>query len=167
MPHTVSPLSTVAIQQYAERVADAHEIFPGRDKPADLDALLRRLGGRTVFSDNFSGKEALTVRGIGDFDVHLPPMTSARRDRFTIAHELGHYFLHYRQPGLDGPEKFERGERNPLETQANYFAAALLMPSSRFRRTFRRLSPDMWAIADVFGVSPRAVEVRAQSLGLS
>lgn len=167
MAHTVSRLSTAAIQQYAEKVADAHGIFPGRDQPADLKALLSKLGGRTRVSESFSANEALTVNGVGDFIVHLPPMTSTRRDRFTIAHELGHYFLHYREPGLDGTEKFERGKRNPLETQANYFAAALLMPSARFRESYRRLAGDVWAVADAFDVSPRAVEVRAQSLGLS
>ncbi len=167
MGHTTSRLSTAAIQQYAEKIADFHGIFPGADQPADLDQLLEKLGGRTRVSKNFDGTEALTVRDVGDFTVHLPPMTSTRRDRFTIAHELGHYFLHYREPGLTGPEKFWRGSRNPLETQANYFAAALLMPSTRFKEAHRRLAGDVWSLADAFDVSPRAVEVRVQSLGLS
>lgn len=162
-----SQLSTAAIQKYAEKIAEFHDIFPAEGQPADLDTLLSKLGGRTVVSENFSGIEALTVHDTGSFVVHLPPMTSARRDRFTIAHELGHYFLHYREPGHSGYATFGRGKRNPMETQANYFAAALLMPSTRFERAFRRLAGDVWALADAFEVSPRAVEVRAQSLGLS
>jgi IrrE N-terminal-like domain len=59
--------------------------------------------------------------------------------RFTVAHELGHYFL----PGH--PEKlFPRGDglhesksgfisHDPLERQADYFAGALLMPVHQFR----------------------------------
>lgn len=59
--------------------------------------------------------------------------------RFTIAHELGHYFL----PGH--PDKlFPRGDGlhesrsgfisgDPLERQADYFASALLMPAHQFR----------------------------------
>lgn len=59
--------------------------------------------------------------------------------RFTVAHELGHYFL----PGH--PEKlFPRGNGlhesksgfisgDPLERQADYFASALLMPVHQFR----------------------------------
>ena len=60
--------------------------------------------------------------------------------RFTVAHELGHYFL----PGH--PEKlFPRGDGlhesksgfisgDPLERQADCFASALLMPDVLFRR---------------------------------
>lgn len=59
--------------------------------------------------------------------------------RFTVAHELGHYFL----PGH--PDKlFPRGDglhesrsgfisHDPLERQADYFASALLMPTHQFR----------------------------------
>lgn len=93
-------------------------------------------------------------------------MTSNRRDRFTIAHELGHYFLHYLEPEVDGPRTFGRGERNRAETQANIFAAALLMPTEFFRQAHKRFGNDWWTLAEIFGVSPKAAEVRAQVLGL-
>jgi Zn-dependent peptidase ImmA (M78 family) len=52
--------------------------------------------------------------------------------RWTAAHELGHYILHphvgdrtlHRELPLDAP----RGSRPPLEREADYFAACLLMP---------------------------------------
>ncbi|PPB47324.1 ImmA/IrrE family metallo-endopeptidase [Arthrobacter agilis] len=93
-------------------------------------------------------------------------MTSNRRDRFTIAHELGHYFLHYLQPGMTTPKSFWRGESNRGETQANVFAASLLMPEDFFKAAFSRCGRDWWALSQIFGVSPRAAEVRAQVLGL-
>ncbi|MEN0083162.1 MAG: ImmA/IrrE family metallo-endopeptidase [Leifsonia sp.] len=163
---TASPLSSSAIAEYAERVAEHHQVFGDRNR-ADLESLVRTLGGRIDVSSSFLAEEALTVRGPRDFTVHLPPMTSNRRDRFTIAHELGHYFLHYLQPGHEDPLLFGRGQRNRAETQANYFAASLLMPAERFRRAFAQCGGDMWELADEFDVSPRAAEVRAQVLGLS
>lgn len=161
-----SPLSTRAIAGYAEQVGAHHDIY-GSDGGADLRKLLDALGGKVVVARSFIAEEALTVRERGDFVVHLPPMTSDRRDRFTVAHELGHYFLHYLQPQLSGPQSFGRGSRNPAETQANVFAASLLMPTEHFRSAFADLGSDWWAVANRFGVSPAAAKVRAQVLGLS
>ncbi len=38
---------------------------------------------------------SLVVNEDGSFIINLPPFTSPLRDNFTIAHELGHYFIHY------------------------------------------------------------------------
>lgn len=52
--------------------------------------------------------------------------------RFSIAHELGHYFLpgHVEQLLANGPHKSHAGfgSRDPYEQEADFFAAALLMP---------------------------------------
>ncbi len=161
-----SSLSRSAICDYAERVAEKHAIFADGDE-ANLRNLVIALGGHIDVSDSFVAPEALTVRAPRDFTVHLPPVTSHRRDRFTIAHELGHYFLHYLQPGCQTAKSFGRGQRNLAETQANYFAGALLMPTERFKAVWRELDGDSWRVADRFGVSSAAAAVRAQSLGIA
>ncbi|WP_454151203.1 ImmA/IrrE family metallo-endopeptidase [Microbacterium lacticum] len=161
-----SPLSRAAICDYAERVADEYANFRAGDE-LKVNDLVSHLGGRVVAADSFIASEALTVRAPRDFTVHIPMLTSHRRDRFTIAHELGHYFLHYLYPGTSLPKTFSRGGRDLAETQANYFAAALLMPSNRFARVWRASDGDEWAVADRFGVSASAASVRAQSLGLA
>lgn len=160
-----SPLSNSAIAEYAERVARHHKVY-GPSGKLDIDRLVKTLGGRVEVSRALFAPEALTVNSPSDFVVHLPPVTSNRRDRFTIAHELGHYFLHYLHEGKEGPAGFGRGQRNRAETQANVFASSLLMPEVEFRAAASRLGNDWWAVADVFGVSPAAAEVRAQVLGL-
>ncbi len=59
--------------------------------------------------------------------------------RFTVAHELGHYFLpgHPERlfPAGDGLHESRSGfiSHDPLERQADYFASALLMPVHQFR----------------------------------
>ncbi|MDO5052103.1 MAG: ImmA/IrrE family metallo-endopeptidase [Pseudoclavibacter sp.] len=158
-------LSSAAVAEYAERVGKHHGIYDDRGR-ADIEALLERLGGRVEASPSMVAHEALVVEERGRFRVVLPPATSARRDRFTIAHELGHYFLHYLLPKKSGPERFRRGARNRAETQANIFAASLLMPSGPFREAVERHDGDWHAVAAVFDVSPRAAEVRAEVLGI-
>ena len=97
--------------------------------------LVHRLGGRVMVGN---GRESLHVNSVGDFIIYLPQMTSSRRDRFTIAHELGHYFLHYLHAKREDPASFGRGDRNLVETQANVFASSLLMPAKQFTTHWRR-----------------------------
>jgi predicted transcriptional regulator len=155
-------LTNQAISTYAEQVGDAHHIYEPTGR-ADIDVLLRRLGGAVRQAVD---EESLHVRAKGDFTVFVPQLTSMRRDRFTIAHELGHYFLHYLYPKLVGEKRFGRGGRDRAETEANVFASALLMPAERFAAAYRLHSGDVWQLAEQFDVSPRAAEVRAEVLNL-
>lgn len=157
-----SNLKASAIQEYARQVGAAHQVYDNSGR-ADLDALLSRLGGTTEYALD---AESLHVRQPGDFTIYLPQFTSNRRDRFTKAHELGHYFLHYLYSQSTGEESFGRGDRNTAETEANIFASALLMPEENFKIAHSKYSGDAWRLALHFDVSPAAASVRAQVLGL-
>jgi len=70
------------------------------------------------------------------------------RRRFTICHELGHWCLHRsrgavwcRSHAVDPADDSSRPRRAypPEESEANEFAAALLMPSHLIRRHYERL----------------------------
>jgi len=89
------------------------------------------------------------------------------RRRFTIAHELGHFFLEhagrrFAEPSSDDP---------PQERAANRFAAALLMPEDWLRAAWEdyRDNPDHRPdiIAEMFGVSAEALKVRLKELGIA
>ena len=155
-------LSNWAIQDYAERVGEYHKVYDD-DGRADIDAFVAALGGSFEYAVD---EESLHVRGPGDFVIYLPHFTSARRDRFTKAHELGHYFLHYVYRKQQTTASFGRGGRDRAETEANVFASALLMPKAQFSRAFTDLDGDPWDVAARFDVSPRAAEVRAEVLKL-
>lgn len=61
------------------------------------------------------------------------------RRNFTIAHELGHYFLcHELKNGqCFDADILENGtEADELENEANYFASCLLMPESKIKAAF-------------------------------
>lgn len=66
-------------------------------------------------------------------------ITNDGRRHFTIAHELGHYFLcHELKNGKCYDENiFEDGTAaDVIESEANYFASCLLMPESKIKPAF-------------------------------
>jgi Zn-dependent peptidase ImmA (M78 family) len=101
------------------------------------------------------------------------------RQRFTIAHEIGHLLLHPgRQVFLDERVNF-RDETSSLavdreEIQANAFAAELLMPSEMVLEECRRASSAgtltragfVSDLADIFDVSDEAMGHRLTNLGI-
>ncbi|AFM20596.1 putative Zn peptidase (plasmid) [Mycolicibacterium chubuense NBB4] len=161
-----STLSYSAIATYAEEIAQAHTVIDEHGY-VDVHELLKKLGGQIEFDNR---PESLEVRDPGDFTVIIPTHTSQLRDRFTIAHELGHYFLHYRAPSShrvgERPSTFTRLGRNVAETQANVFASNLLMPADHFHNVFVRMDGNIAAVAQHFAVSVPAAKVRAEYLGL-
>ncbi|WP_281408259.1 ImmA/IrrE family metallo-endopeptidase [Methylobacterium sp. WL6] len=107
--------------------------------------------------------------------MFLPSITSVVRDRFTIAHELGHLFLHYplatasNRGAVMVATRWVDEENQDLrraEWEANWFAAAFLMPSQDFIKSYRSNLNSVEVTAVEFGVSSKAAGIRAQSLGL-
>ncbi|MBF4459413.1 ImmA/IrrE family metallo-endopeptidase [Pseudoclavibacter sp. VKM Ac-2867] len=89
------------------------------------------------------------------------------RQRFTIAHELGHLVAHRQEAGDDAVSyvDFRNSTSNPVEYHANEFAGALLMPEEHFTNLVRAGKSDA-ELARLFKVSSRAVAVRRKTLGL-
>lgn len=162
----ISPcnLEKSAVEAYAETVAETFGFVAGSD-PLQL---VRDLGGRIhlqAITDWIDGTSSgsIFVHDRFDFDICLPTYTSPLRDRFTVGHELGHYFLHAGQ-GEQAIVAFRNGSTR-IEWEANWFSAALLMPRKDFT-TLAQLSKSDAALAGYFGVSQDAVRVRRKSLGV-
>jgi predicted transcriptional regulator len=162
-----SNLNYEQIEERAREIAGQHGFVPGRDHIRDL---ARRLGGRieVVPCEHYEELEggSLKVHGPGDFTIRLSPITGILRDNFTIAHELGHYFLHTGTPPGSHCISVGRWGTDMCERQANRFAAALLMPRPDFAAAAARFAFDLGWLAARFNVSLSAAEVRARSLGL-
>lgn len=58
--------------------------------------------------------------------------------RFIIAHEFAHYALHYKAGEIYLHREHVKG-KDDKEQDADYFAAALLMPAKSFLRTYEQL----------------------------
>jgi hypothetical protein len=98
---------------------------------------------------------------------------SEGRRRFTIAHEIGHWILHAKR-GQDANfehscrptdirEKKADGEG--VEAEANRFAAELLMPEEIITQVAEECAHNLPLLAERFGVSVPAVELRLRVLG--
>lgn len=66
--------------------------------------------------------------------------------RFVIAHEIGHYFLHYidnaaKYNGMYAHRENAKGKGHE-EQEADYFAACLLMPKELFSEKYTELNKD-------------------------
>ena len=95
------------------------------------------------------------------------------RIQFSVAHELGHLFLHMLQK--DGSineyrEYYRRnGDANRIEYEANEFAASLLMPRDEFlsacmKHLDNNNNVDLEKVAKHFNVSRQAASVRGSVL---
>lgn len=95
---------------------------------------------------------------------------SQGRRRFTVAHELGHWYLHAQhRPG----EHFERfcrpadlSAKDSLEGQANTFAAALLMPEPLLEEQAGTCRMNIPLLAKRFDVSVPAMRLRLIQLDI-
>lgn len=114
------------------------------------------------------------------FYVHINTargnMKNNKKGRFTLAHELGHYFIdHHRNAMVSGKMKphihrydpFGKNEEWAIEREADDFAAKLLMPLSLFREDIKGIafSGDMiQQLADKYQVSFSACALRYMRL---
>ena len=165
-----SGLSKRSIYELAEKVAGQL----GYPAGGDLIEVVRKLGGRVEYRnywnlDDDSG--SLDVDRDGKFRIYVPADTGPARDKFTIAHELGHYVLHYlwmKKHGhsFDEGLKASRYGSDRAEWEANWFAAAFLMPASEFRAAALRLNRDYAELGRRFGVSASAAQVRCRALNI-
>lgn len=87
------------------------------------------------------------------------------RNRFTIAHELGHVLLRHVHEGKKQLRDTTFGNSDPVERAANTFAAELIMPEQKVRELFKG-SSTVQQLSEVFGVSNAAMSYRLQNLGL-
>jgi Zn-dependent peptidase ImmA (M78 family) len=126
------------------------------------------------YSDGFVGE---LVHERGKFYVHLnkSKYDSPGRKRFTLAHEYGHYFNDEHRNklrqgiSLAHTADYSMFSLNPIEKQANHFAANLLMPKTRFVKRCSKLEPgfeSVLAMKELFNTSIECTAIRYISLDL-
>jgi len=158
----------------AETIVDSLRDADGVLKlPIDPVKVARNLGVNVYqapMENKTSGMIARAQAG-GDVDVILNSQHAPVRQRFTCAHELGHYVdVIHDDPA--GQRVFFR-KRDALaacgtdrdEIYANQFAANLLMPASEVRALHRR-GHNTVSLSQIFAVSTQAMSNRLVNLGL-
>lgn len=134
--------------------------------PVDPKLIAKNLGIEVV------ARPGTTESGYYDYRGGRPLITynsdeSPVRQRFTIAHEIGHHINGDISAPRDTAAHFSSGVRDPREVAANRFAAALLMPTALVKHMiFEEKITDIHRLAKAFGVSTAAMEYRLKNTGI-
>ncbi len=146
--------------------------------PVDVEGLSQDLNIEIKKADDKDiSVSGLLYRKDGVAYMAINSAETTERQRFTIAHEIGHFVLHttkdifveYRQ------KTYEKNVvRTNKEIEANHFAACLLMPRSEIEKEVKNLnkldcevSPnDIHVLANKYQVSDEAMTFRLLNLNL-
>lgn len=133
---------------------------------SNMTLLMERMGIRVIFSnDDISGIDALTKVVDGQFYVIINTKgKSSVRIRFSLAHELGHVFLHsrYSESVLKSTERNKR-----IESEAQAFASSFLMPEEGILMDMVATNLDfLKSLKAHWLVSIQAIAMRGKQIGL-
>jgi Zn-dependent peptidase ImmA (M78 family) len=175
MPMTLKSRSSLAharveeIAQLAEAVADTY--FP--TEKIDPAAIAKAKDITLSFGNYEDAFDGLLEHRRGRFHIfaNLDRIESADspRSRFTVGHELGHYFIDEHRNALSTGRalphpSFSEYESDLLvEREADLFAANLLMPTGRFNQIAKREKTGLEGILkirDHFGTSVTSTAIR-------
>jgi Zn-dependent peptidase ImmA (M78 family) len=140
----------------------------GLSEPPIDPVLIAQGLGLTVSFVRFDGDSDQTVSGYYDCETNaivVNKQESPLRQTFTVAHELGHKVLHQEWARSDNYRVLLRDpskvEWNPIELEANAFAANLLMPRAMMDDYYNL---PVEQISRLFAVSVPAVKKRLSFL---
>ena len=135
--------------------------------PTDLKKLVEGLGLKFIELNDPEDIDGaiLEIEGKPKMAV-LNTTKSITRQRFTLAHELGHIFLnHTKRDVYDGETSREnegefssKSSKPPKETEADIFASELLIPYEQLKKHADKLG-DLDGLAELFQVSKQAMTI--------
>lgn len=145
--------------------------------PVNVEGLIRELGlyldKKGELQPDISGQ--IEPSPNGSYKITVNKSDHHYRQRFTMAHELGHYLFHRDAigAGIDDDRMYRSTASGNFyntiisreqETQANQFAANLLMPAPLVLKAWEERGRDLKAVANLFQVSPAALRIRLEGL---
>lgn len=165
MPTIINRINTKleVVKKARELREEYQDLFNEPDTSTNqaLKQLVAELDGKITVADNWTGENKIEVDGDGYFVIQVTQESSLARDNFTIAHELGHLLNHIDREAEKGQcVSRNRSGSTRQEWEANWFAAELLMPEQLFKKKAEEYNNNIFKLAEYFGVSPSAAEVR-------
>ncbi len=141
------------------------------DHPVKLGAIAKRLGIRALLSTLPRGISGQIGQENDGFVIRINRHEAKYRQRFTLAHEIAHYLLHYdkiiAEGGWSENVLLRSGQAAEVEYQANRLASDLVIPSAQLAEATAEYSGPMTSeiiedLARRFGVSTAAMEIKLQ-----
>jgi hypothetical protein len=160
------------IEQLAEQVLDAHGVAGLPVDPLALARLeeIRLAPGR--YGGCFDGRIEYRNRseGGGRFYLFYEEGQRPRRVRFSVAHELGHFFMPqhrgYLVSGVWHGSRSEFVSSRRLEREADWFAAALLMPRQPFVEHLHRRGSYLCTLGQLADLADRVFHTSLTSTAI-
>jgi Zn-dependent peptidase ImmA (M78 family) len=166
-----------AINKLANSLIDVLELTT---YPIPVENIPKMIGGELKRVEYIGNNLEAMIRKVDDsFEIIITNDKPVYRQRFSIAHELGHLFLHmgylindelWNQVGDYKDSVYYRSGHSLEEYEANEFAGALLMPENKFKEVAKKYLVNGFynieEIANYFNVSKEAALVRGKWLGL-
>lgn len=94
--------------------------------------------------------------------IYVNAEMPANERHFTLAHEIGHIFIHPQENQIDlrvsNPEKCDK------ESEANVFAYELVMPLFKFIKAYKEFNGDIYSLSECFFVPEKNVRKRIEFL---
>ena len=163
-------MNTKQIDIQAEKILSG---FGLKDIPVPIEKIVKSFDieiGRAP-SSKFSG---LLLRKDGKSLIGINSSETFARQRFSMAHELGHFILHETNDTFVDYRNNQKGvPRTQKEMEADTFAASLLMPKTFLERDFQKLAQNgfnpeyIGILAETYQVSSEAMSYRLISLHLT
>lgn len=157
-------------EEIEKLVENIHAELKIEDMPVPVEEIVAKLGMKIKMapSQDFSG---LLLRKAEGALIGVNSEESPLGQRFTIAHELGHFFLHKSKDAF--VDHRHRGfAKDEKEKEANVFAAAFLMPRKKITADIKELisngisEVEIESLSKKYEVSQEAMTYRLINLGL-
>jgi Zn-dependent peptidase ImmA (M78 family) len=150
----------------SEKAREVLKLYWDKKFPVNVEAIAKAVGMEVRKIPNLPYSGAFEIEG-GKPVCIINASDATVRQRFTIAHEIGHFLLKHDPSHRDGPEQFSVENKDPREIAANRFAAELLMPADAIRLlVFEKGISDLVKLATKANVSQVAMQYRLKNLGL-
>jgi Zn-dependent peptidase ImmA (M78 family) len=132
--------------------------------PVEPEVIAKSMGAQVLQQDSAeSGSLEIHEE---DVFIYVRQQDPAARQRFTIAHEIGHWVLGHGNSFRDPAANFSSSSGMLVERQANRFAACLLMPRDPVIELATQGKWNTEDMARIFRVSRSAMEYRLKNLDL-
>ncbi|MDM1350926.1 ImmA/IrrE family metallo-endopeptidase [Myroides marinus] len=166
--------SQQTIKDLAEYLSKDYNSFP-----VPLDLIIKEEQIPVFYdyydSDSFDG---MTTFEDGQYFIHINKdrrnLENNERGRFTLSHELGHYYIDAHREGLrqgvlePHPSKMSKQQYDQIERQADYFASCLLMPEYDFKKQIEKKKFSFEIIktlSERYNISKSACAIRFAEIG--
>jgi len=167
------------IEQYAQAIR-ASLLYKDTENIINIKDAIKEFGGELQYTKDTRGYADIKKGKKFNFKIEIDEyIKDTDKEKFAIAHELGHLFMHmgfvfdkekWKEFSPEQTYSIGFGEYTFLEAESDTFALALFMPRKRFMQVALKCSNgdgySISEIADEFNVNRQWVVDRGRDLGL-